>query len=680
MSDEVENVFVEKIIKNKIKPPTRFDFKLDSWIEEWEKVKGTASKRDGKIFASGCVIDSLLSEIRTLLDDAYLRAPKTTNEKLILAYVAMSNRELAVAMKNALAETRASAFGIKINANYIGNSLTLQEISHGCVDGLQPAIRMCQKRIDDNQPIKKSAAPDDLMSFIRYEIDLSQLYVLYSHVWQCLFWSDYDLIQVDKEQKVYCVKQPASEFEFSFENSAIRRERLSAQKGHIATDPTIQAIFSGDKYVVIRKQGKRKLAEVAHVKGADEVTLSRNAHWQITTTDMLKYYPEEWLIKEHGKGFAIRDALSVMRCLMLMSGDLMERFPEDDSVWSLNKLLQFCPTVQALSLKFALMKATGLAAEKVSNILEFMTFKADKTSDLWCQPLIKKSNSHYAISVSALASPVMTRLIEKWCVELGIDLTQKGYKYEQTVVDLLNEQLVQNEFIDDYDQAVGKRIKLQAGEEEFDLLARVDDLIIVGEFKATLTVDSEVMKQRTADTLQYAGIQVNRKTKFLQANIESVFKRLGWKYDSTKQYNFAQCIVNSARIFIGYKFDGVPVVDEKILNSYFESKTMSLLAVPCEQGDMRDIAWYELYSDLKELKDNLQPYLLRPPQLSEIEDSFEYSNVQLPAISQDSFKILQRRFVLKDVSPTYRMEQEHDFRVFKSADYEEQIAKVDMIM
>lgn len=680
MSDEVKDVFVEKIIKNKIKPPTRFGFKLDKWDEEWEKVKDKASKRDGKVFAAGYIIDSLLSGIRTMLDEIYLRAPKTTNEKLMLAYLAMSNRELAVAMKAAFAEVRTSAFGIKINANYMGNSLTLQEISHGCIDGLQPAIRMCQKRIDDNELIKASSDPIDLMNFIRREIDLSQLYELYSHVWQCLFWSDYDIIRVDEEQKIYCVKQPASDFEFSFESSAIRRERLCSQKRHIASDPIIQATFSNDKYMVVRKRGKRKLVEVVNVKDADEMTLSRNTHWQITTTDMLKYYPEEWLIKEHDKGFAIRDALSVMRCLMLMSGDLMDKFPEDDSAFSLNKLLEFCPTVQAFSLKLALTKATGLDSEKITNILDFITFKADKTSDLWCQPLVKKSNNEYAISVSALVSPVMTRLIEKWCVELGIDLGLKGYKYEQTVIDMLNEQLVQNEFIEDYDQAVGKRIKLPSGEEEFDLLARIDDLIIVGEFKATLTVDSEIMKQRTADTLEYAGIQVNRKTKFLQGNIELVFERLGWEFDSTKQYKFAQCIVNSAQMFIGYKFDGIPVVDEKILKAYFESKTMSLMSVPCEQGNMRNIAWYELYANLEELKNNLQTYLSSPPQLSEIGDSFEYSNVQLPPIHQGSFKILQRRFVLKDASPTYRMEQEHNFRVFKSADYEEQIAQIYMVM
>ncbi|HGF4929710.1 TPA: hypothetical protein ACF5BV_002423 [Vibrio parahaemolyticus] len=680
MTDEVKDLFVEKIIKNKIKPPTRHDFNLDKWLGEWEKIKDNASKRDTRVFVGGSIVDSLLSEIRGMLDRIYLKAPKITNEKLMLAYVAMSNRELAVAMKAAFEEARPNAFGIKINANYMGNTLTLQEISHGCVDGLQPALRMCQKRIDDNKAILVSKQPLDPMVFIRREIDLSQLYELYSHVWQCLFWSNYDFISVDADKRIYCVMQPETDFEFSFESSAIRRERLGSQKRHIANDPMMQSIFSNDKYLVVRRRGKRKLVDVLNVKDADEMVRSRNTYWQISVIDMLKYYPQEWLTENYGKEFSIKDVLTVFRCLMLLAGDLMEKFPDNDGAFNLNKLLEFCPTVPALALKMALVKATGLDAVCVSNIIDFVTFKADKTSDLWCQPLIKKSNNEYAILVSALVSPVMTRLIERWAVEFKVNLGKKGYQYEETVVKMLNEQLEQNEIIDDYDPAVGKRIRLATGEEEFDLLARIDDLIVVGEFKATLTVDSEVMKQRTAETLEYAGVQVNRKTKFLQENIETIFDRLGWVYDATKQYRFAQCIVNSAQMFIGYKFDGIPVVDEKILKAYFESNVMSLMSIPSENGEMRDIAWYELYADLKELKSNLQIYLSKPPQLSEINDSFEYSNVLLPPINEDSYKIVQRRFVLKDASPTSRMDQEHNFRVFKSKDYDVQIAKMDMVM
>ncbi|WP_180767791.1 hypothetical protein [Vibrio parahaemolyticus] len=49
MTDEVKDLFVEKIIKNKIKPQTRHDFNLDKWLGEWEKIKDNASKRDARV-------------------------------------------------------------------------------------------------------------------------------------------------------------------------------------------------------------------------------------------------------------------------------------------------------------------------------------------------------------------------------------------------------------------------------------------------------------------------------------------------------------------------------------------------------------------------------------------------------------------------------------------------------
>ncbi|MBF4232808.1 hypothetical protein EA002_24030, partial [Vibrio anguillarum] len=147
----------------------------------------------------------------------------------------------------------------------------------------------------------------------------------------------------------------------------------------------------------------------------------------------------------------------------------------------------------------------------------------------------------------ALGAPSVFRLVEKWADEFGIDLHEKGYTYEETIIEELNDALDSNEFIDDYDKGLSRRIKLGAGkEEEFDLLARIDDLIIVGEAKSIVTTDSEISKYRTSEILQHAGEQVIRKTVFLQDNIEEIFERLDWTYDKNKDYKFAQCILNSS--------------------------------------------------------------------------------------------------------------------------------------
>lgn len=678
VNKKIKDVFVEKIIKNKIAPPTKREFREKKWLEEWERVEDVATSRDLKVFEAGLMINTLLSEIRTELVELYKQAPKISFEKLMLAYVALSNRDIKVSIDHANQNPPVNAQGVVIQANRMANRLSLQEIVHGSVDGVQLAVRMCQKNIDDGKKVKAADEPIDVMSFIQREATLSQLYALYEHVWQCVFWSDYEVDELIKEHKVFAVIQPSTAFEFAFENSANRNERLGGQELLIASHPKIQKIFLNDNFVKIKRKNKKLIAEVVAVRDAGEQLVTYNTQWQYGKTNLLNYYPKEWFTADYGHGFCIDEALEVMRCLMLMSNVLLKNFPQDDSAFTINKLLEFCPTVQAFSLRLALRQATDIDADKISKILDFITATSLPTSDLWCQPLVKISNNRYAILVSALASPAISRVAERWFVSFGIDLEEKGYVYENTVVALLNKQLAQNEFINDYNECVSKRIKLDTGEEEFDLLASIDDLIIIGECKSIVTTDSEISKYRTAEILQHAGAQVKRKATFFEDNIEKIFERLGWKFDKSKEYTFAKCIVNSSKIFVGHKFNDIPVVDERILKAYFESNNNRLLTVPTDGGGLKDIAWYQLYTNLSELKDNLLTYLSFPPQLSECEASFEYSEVRLPYISDDSFKIIQRRFLLKQAGVLDRMNRDHKFPLIKSHDYEEEAAKVDI--
>ena len=674
----IKDVFVEKILKNQLAPPTKREFRDEKWLEEWEKVKEVATERDFKVFEAGLMVDSLLSEIRTKLGELYTQAPKISYEKLILAYIALSNREIKVGLDHVIRNPPLNAQRIVIQTNRMENKLSLQEIVHGSVDGLQLAIRTCLKNIDDGKSIKVSEEPVDVMTFIQWESNLSQLYSLYEHIWQCIFWSDYEVDELNKKQKVFTVTQPSTAFEFAFENSVNRKERLGSQELYIASDPKVQKLFLNNKFVIIKRKNKKPVAEVVPVRGAGEQIVINNTVWQFGKANLRNYYPKDWFTKDYGHGFCIDEALEVMRCLMLMSNVLLDNFPQDNSAFNINKLLDFCPTVQAFSLRLALRQATDIDADRISKILDFITATSLPTNDLWCHPLVKICNNKYAILVSALTSPAISRVAERWFVSCGIDLEEKGYVYEDTVVTLLNKQLAQNEFINDYNEAVSKRIKIDKDEEEFDLLARIDDLIIIGECKSIVTTDSEISKYRTAEILQHAGAQVERKATFFKDNIEKIFERLGWKFDRSKEYTLAKCIVNSSKVFVGHKFNDIPVVDERILRAYFESNTNRLLTVPTDGGGFKDIAWYQLYTNLSELKDNLFTYLSFPPQLSECEASFEYSEVRLPYNSDDSFKIIQRRFLLKQDGMLDRMNREHKFPLIKSDDYDEESAKVDI--
>lgn len=680
MYKEPKDIFVEKLIKNELASPIKREFRIKKWVKEWNKVKDEATPRDSKVYEAGLMVDSLLGDIREKFKELYVSVPDTTYEKLMLAYVSLSNRDVSVAFKLATKEPCMTPQAAVIKSNIAGNELSLSEIAHGSVDGMQLAIRECQRHIDKNIKVAPSLNPLDIMDFIQRESSLSQLYSTYVHLWQCIMWSDYDVKELDQKKKYFTVTQPHTPFEASFEASATRKSRLSGQKTLIAMSPSLQNLFKNDCFVVIKRQNKKRVAIVKAIQTAGNKLITFNTLWQVETLDLQNYFPKEWLIGEYEMGFSISETLDVMRCLMLMAKVSEGNFPENDAAQNLNKLMEFCPRVQTFSLRIALNKATNINSDKILKILNFLTATSSQNSDLWCEPLIKTNENEYAILVSALASPSIMRLVEHWFTSFGIPLEDKGYIFENTVNELLNKQLKQNKLIIDYDAAISKRIKLATGEEEFDLLARIDNMIIIGESKSIVTTDSEISKYRTAKILSHAGKQVSRKTEFLKQNIESIFILLGWKYDRGKEYEIAQCIINSSQIFVGHSFNEIPVIDEKLLKYYFESPKIRIMSVPLKSGGNKDIAWYRLYENIQELKDNFPIYLSNLPQLNDCGDSFKYSDINLPYILDESFKITKKRLVLKSKTPMEIMKREHKFIVVKTDDFDKELSQIKAII
>jgi len=680
MSDEAKDIFFEKIIKNKIKPPTQTTFSIEKWHKEWANIDKKSSKKDQNVYKAGIIIDSVLSQVREELIELYKKAPKTTYERLMLSYVALSNRTTTVALKLAKQKPTTNIQAVLLKANMAGTEQGLVELVHGAVDGVQLAIRGCLRNIKNGNTIKVSKEPIEEIEFIQQESWLSELYSTYIHLWQCVLWSDYDLVKEDEEQKFYSIKQPNTSYEIAFMNSINRKERLSGQGTLMAMKPLIQHKFSDDKYLVIKRENKKRVALVQCIKHAGDKLITWNTQWRIQEMDLQSNYPKKWLNDNYDQGFCISDALDVMRCLMLMANKAQDKFPENDSAFNVSKLNEFCPTVQAFSLKRSLCDATGLEADKVNKIVDFMTVKSSSTSDLWCQPLIKTSKNEYALMVSALLAPSLPRVFERWADEFSIDLAEKGYTYEETVIEELNDALESNKLVVDYDKGVSKRIKLGVKkEEEFDLLARVDNMIIIGEAKSIVTTDSEISKYRTSKILQHAGEQVIRKTKFLKENLQVIFERLNWTYDVTKEYQFVQCILNSSAIFVGHKFNDVSVIDTRILSAYFSSNQINLMTV-ASQESLKTIAWYNLYENITELKANFQTYVSNPPQLNECKDAYKYNNIGFPYISDDSFKLSKRYFVLKETEVLAVMDREHHFPVIKSDDYDVESAQVKVTM
>lgn len=505
--------------------------------------------------------------------------------------------------------------------------------------------------------------PSPLIDFVSREAVLSQMYECYESYWQGMLWGNHDLEIVDCENKIVRFKQSSSSEEHFYNLSQLRKSRLSAQSSMIANHETIKSLFISDKYIYLRKEGKRRKTVTKSIANSSQEVFHLNSVCRVAQYALYDSFPRSFIDKEYSVGFSVIEALDVFRCLVIMANLVNDAYPADTQILNSKKLLQYCVKVNKLDLVSSLSSATNIPFEKTKKIIVFLEYNAEQSRDLWCHPLVSVSNSEVAILTSSLVTPALLRVVEHWLVELGVSLQEKGDEYEKLVVDEVNDDLVDNKFAIDYNKAESRSVRIRSGEEQIDFIMRVGKVVLVGESKSIVTTDSPISKFRTLSILKHGSCQVKRKTSFVADNAEAVFSFLGWEFDRAVDYKFIPFIANSSRIFVGLDVLGVPVVDEKILKKYFEENTFPLISKFDDDGEVENIAWLVLYENFDEMQSSLEKYIYNPPQVNESFDFFEHKELRLPYLDDSSYKVLFSRFVPREMSVEDQLMKGHNFAV-----------------
>lgn len=650
--------FIEEIRKGNIAQPTHHGFKISAWKNAWEQATDKDRKNES-VYSAGTILFQLMEEIRIELKQLHLRKPDIDNEKLIMAYFAISNRDRAILSRNPedLITGKINIFSSMLSNNAFSNELTPDEIANGCVDGIQKAVSLRLKEANDQNGSASSNDPMPVLEFVSKESYLSQLYDAYESYWQAILWKEYSFEEVDKKEKIYAITQNMSAFEIGSLFSQVRKERLSMQAHLFSMEKQIQAFCANDKYL---QTNSTDSFVIKSISSANEENKAMNTSWRTQEAYLMDEFPLETLNADHGIGFSITEALNVFRILMLLSKQLTLSYPTNDKYQDIKKLLSFCPKFKRMELIKALVKATDYEFQKISKIMDFILFDSSNNKDLWCHPIVAVKPASYILLTSALITPVVKRVVEHWIITMGVRIDTKGTVFENQILNELNNALKNNKLIANYDPATSKRIKLGSNnEEEIDLLCRIGTTIIVGEAKSVVTTDSPISSYRAFETLKGATQQASRKTEFVKNNLEEISQKLGWNYKKEINYSFVNCVINSNRMYVGMTIDGVPICDEKILIKYFEKSRIPLIT----NKKMENVAWLELYSDFKSLEKNLSDYLFNPPQVTLSPEYYEHKETKLPYINADSYKILYRRLVSMDFKPEDLIKRTYQFPV-----------------
>lgn len=668
-----KNNFKTLVRKKATKWPTKKGFKEIEWLRAWE-ISSNNTDEDVMIYDAGIVFDRILSELRKEISGLYKTPPNVKTSQLIRAYCGMANRDMAITVTSNI-EKGADLTSLTSFSNKFRNELSHQEIADGCVDAIECAIRSYQKRpttptLDGGQM--------DAFSFMKRELVISQLYGAYEDYWLALVWGDFHFINIGSNNDEYEIRQIASDLVISNETSQIRKQKLAAQALTIVTNDAILNLLKDKGCIDIKRDGKKikimakKVAQLAHEYQIVNALFSAQAFFS------QDQFPSRFLNSEFNDcGFTLTDVLEVFRTLTILSQISVDKFPQDDSVFSFKKAISFCPKVDRGELIRGITKATNFDFDKCSKIIDFLTFKGEFDEDLWCHPIINLDNNDVTFLLASLNSPIIQRCIEHWLVNLKVDLGDKGLSYEKVVLDSINEELKNNPIFHDYELAVSRRIKLADDcEEEIDLIFRFGRIIIVGEVKSIVTTDSSISLYRTNEIILGAAEQAERKKQFVSENIASVFTKLGWTYSDELEYKLLPLILTSNSICVGRTVAEVPICDLKILSKYFQDKIVPLVS----KSENQHLAWFELYNDFVEAQSNIEKYLHNPPQLTLSRDDFKFVSGLMPTVSANSPKIKFTRLVNKPANIDDLINKAYSFPVCLSPNFKNETSNFDYII
>ena len=677
MRDKKLLSFKDKVRAKNIFGPNDRKFTLASWQAAWENEKAHSSD-DQHFFEAGEVFHTIFSEIRTMLTSLYNdEAPAISRTTHLELLSAISNRDIAILKDIQKTGTRSgqNIHSISTKANRYEAEVSLEEIAHGAVDGVELAILEGIKAINKSPLIPLGKTPISALEFVGMEADLSQLYGVYDQYWKALLWGDYQFFVRDTDLNAYEIRQLPTDREVSYELTSLRKSRLAMQSMMLHNNPAIIKPHHNDLYIVPAGSGKKKSLKTSEIKHSSDEIIFFNTKIKGEILFLADDFPSSLIENQLPAGFSIMEALDVFRLLILLSKQLQNKYPSDTSVYNHKKLAEFSSKASKQELLLAIIKASGIKYAKAKLILEFIIFN-DQTRDLWSHPILEISHDKLIFLTSALSTPVLVRVVEHWLAELKVELTNKGTHYEEVSLSEINQDLLSNTLLPNPIPAFSKRLKLKSGaEEEIDLILNLGKVILIGEAKSIVTTDSSISYYRTYSTLKGAADQARRKTLFFSNNIEEIFEIFGWTYDPSILYQLLPVVLNSNKIHSGFPINGVPVVDEQILARYFSSNTFPLISVK-RDDKFHHLGWFKLYESYEELQNNINSYLMHPPQLSEGRESLVYKTMKIPQLNGFSPKIEYTRLVPGDLPIERRIYKRYELPLHVSDDVMSQLMEM----
>jgi hypothetical protein len=614
--------FVQKVQSGDISQPTQNSFSLERWQQSFESISHP-SDVEVNLYETGKWIFNKLERIRRKL--APLMLADIPRDELARIFVGIANRDCHLAgsalppideSKTYLAEQLLRG---QLKGNLLGPPARPDEIIMSSVDGSRFPLIFALK--SPKKPGSKLTLPDgETLDRAKGMMVLGQYYMAVESYWLECLWNGWYVVSNENGD---LLRPPKDNTAIIKEASIFRREVLSLEGTNHAirlwknslTEDIKKNLCARIPEIIIKGSGKKRKFEirpVAYDENVPPLTLIYRLLAQSEYYGPLLDLPLPLL--DSVTLNKLFDAWEVIRAL---AEALLGTLPISSDVFLVEKLLKYAPTVYMDQVADLLCTWLSISSADSKKIIRFLLYDPRPSCELWSKPFIKLGNESLALMMSPVLHGNLSRTIELWMKEGGLDLGERGYLFEEYARAGLADAIDESKILTDagvYPRSLS--VKCDWGSEEIDIVAWVKNVIIIIEAKCRLFPSEPLEFYNYFETVRQATAQIRRKAKAALSDKRKVLQQLGLDQKlNDDEVQFLPVVLMNQPLGVGFPIDGIPVTDLLILERYLADGKWEQMVTFNEKMQAQAESIHYFYKTEAEAGLNLKDYLLDPPQI-----------------------------------------------------------------
>lgn len=648
--------FKTEVQDDKVPGPLRRAFTAERWRKSYELLR--EDDDDRSLFEAGLLIHEKAVRIRSQLAFTASADLRTTTK--VRTFAAMVNFQMTQIVEQTQkafldAVTRQAAVdpdgpvwlhkltAIQIDAG-LGQSFSPDELFQSIVDGVEIPLKVILGSSPDLSGNPEMGKVDLVQAHLEY-----QLGGLYSHVedlWDDCLWNDYLAQEEDRRVLFSCVDSFWSIREMSSRtrSMALSQQALATAKS-LHTAMRQRGLLRGLGLIEVKavvKDGRKQRWRMGHLgNGSDRAfmlfglrMLAREPYYEELLSEPQSLLADASLDQLLIAWTVISQAASIL-AKDVRSRDLAQ--PDRPDTW----MHLFAPVMQVRALADAIRAASGSSFVQSQALVEFLVFRGKPDQELWAQPLVPVSADGVVPVLATARAPNLSRLLDVWLKQLGVDLGQRGPAFEAHIRNCLTENLASSPLLSAISRCHGAELRFKppgGQEEEIDVFAVIGPIVLLGEVKCLREPAEPKEVARHRQKVLAAIAQVKRKAQVVRVHLESFRQRaaqLGMEVPPNARV-VPLVILNSA-LHCGDAIEGVPVVDEHILRVVMEGELPELAILHSERPGFQTLRKNVFFTTEHEAIQKLPDLLASPPQVAPLLKGMHERMIPIPPIDADDW-------------------------------------------